>query len=64
MSNDLELYLYICMYRYTYIVYGQQDHRSSVVLIPHLKLLPYQIPGGKTVKNVQIDPQTTEIWST
>ncbi len=25
------------------------------------KCLPYQIPGGKTVRNVQIDPQTTEI---
>ena len=27
------------------------------------KSLPYQILGGKTVKNAQIDPQTTEIWS-
>ncbi len=26
------------------------------------KWLPYQILGGKTVKNVQISPQTTEIW--
>ncbi len=26
------------------------------------KWLPYQILGGKTVKNVDIDPQTTEIW--
>ncbi len=24
----------------------------------HQKLLPYQILGGKIVKNVQIDPQT------
>ena len=62
MSNDLELYLYICMYRYTYIVYGQQDHRSSIVLTPHHKLLiKFQV--GKTVKNVYIDPQTTDIWS-
>ena len=28
----------------------------------HPKWLPYQILGGKTVINVQIDPQTTEIW--
>ena len=27
----------------------------------HHKLLHYQIIGGKTVKNVQIDPQTTKI---
>ncbi len=27
------------------------------------KCLPYQILGGKTVKNVEIDPQITEIWS-
>ncbi len=26
------------------------------------KWLPYQILGGKTVKNVQIDHKTTEIW--
>ncbi len=24
----------------------------------------YQIQGGKTVKDVQFDPQTLEIWST
>ena len=30
----------------------------------HNKWLPYQIVGGETVKNVQIDPKTTEIWST
>ena len=29
----------------------------------HNKWLPYQILGGKTVKNALIDPQTTEIWS-
>ncbi len=29
----------------------------------HQKLLPYQIQGSKTVKNVQIDLQTTKIWS-
>ena len=29
----------------------------------HKKWLPYQFLGGKTVKNVQIDPETTEIWS-
>ena len=28
----------------------------------HHKWLSYQILGSKTVKNVQIDPQTTEIW--
>ena len=28
----------------------------------HKKWLPLQIRGAKTVKNVQIDPQTTEIW--
>ena len=28
----------------------------------HQKWLPYKILGGKTVKNVQFDPQTTEIW--
>ncbi len=27
------------------------------------KLSFYQIQGGKTVKNHQIDPQTTDIWS-
>ena len=27
------------------------------------KWLPYQIVGGKTVKNVQKGPQITEIWS-
>ncbi len=29
----------------------------------HQKWIPYQIIGGKTVMNVQIDTQTTEIWS-
>ncbi len=28
----------------------------------HKKWLPYQILGGKTVKNVQIDLQTMKIW--
>ena len=28
----------------------------------HQKWLTYQIIGDKTVKSVQIDPQTTEIW--
>ncbi len=27
----------------------------------HPKCLPYQILGSKTVKNIQIDPQTTDI---
>ncbi len=27
------------------------------------KWLPYQILGGKTVKTLQIDPQTKEIWT-
>ena len=27
----------------------------------HHKWLPYQILGGKTVKNVPVDPKTTEI---
>ncbi len=30
----------------------------------HQNWLPYQILGDKTVKNVKIDPQTTDIWST
>ena len=30
----------------------------------HLKLIPYQILGGKTKNNVKIDSQTKEIWST
>ncbi len=29
----------------------------------HQKWLPYQILGGKTVKSVQIDPQTTDLFS-
>ncbi len=29
----------------------------------HQKWLSYQIQGGKTVKKVQTDPQTTDIWS-
>ena len=28
-----------------------------------LKWRSYQILGGKTVKKVQIDPQTMEIWT-
>ncbi len=28
----------------------------------HHKWRPYQILGGKTIKNVQIDPQTAELW--
>ncbi len=36
---------------------GQAFHSSN-----HHKWLSYQILGGKTVQNVQIDPQTTEIW--
>ena len=35
----------------------QHFHSSN-----HHKWLPYQILGGKTVKNVQRGPQTTEIW--
>ncbi len=27
-----------------------------------MQWLPYQSIGAKTVKNVQIDPQITEIW--
>ena len=30
----------------------------------HQKSLPYQILDGKTVVNVQIDPQTIDIWTT
>ena len=26
------------------------------------EMAPYQILGGKAVKNIQIDPQTTELW--
>ncbi len=29
----------------------------------HQNLLPCQFPGGETVKNIKIDPQTTNIWS-
>ena len=29
----------------------------------HQKWLPSQILGGKTVKNVPTDPQTTELWT-
>ena len=29
----------------------------------HQEWLPYQIAGGKTKNNVQIDSQKTEIWS-
>ena len=42
------------------------DHSSSLESLskPSLKhWLPYQILYGKPVKNVQIDPQTTEIWT-
>ncbi len=28
----------------------------------HQKCLPYQIVGNKTANNVQIDPQTMDIW--
>ena len=31
--------------------------------ICHQKWLPYQILVSNTVKNVQINPQTTEIWT-
>ena len=34
------------------------------LLIPgHQKWLSYEILGDKTIKHVQIDPQTTDIWS-
>ena len=26
--------------------------------------LPYQILSGKSVKNIKIDPQATDMWST
>ena len=39
---------------------GQHDHRSS----SHHKWLPYQNFKEHNVKNIQIDPQTTEIWMT
>ena len=52
---------------------GPQKLRSLKSLTPLLKkrecfvkpskLLPHQIKSGKTIKNVIIDPQTTEIWS-
>ena len=29
----------------------------------HQKFIPYQILGGKTVKDDQTDPQITEIWT-
>ena len=46
-----------------------KDHRSSALLNSKLltdtghfqKCLPYEILGGKTVKNVQIDPQTKKL---
>ena len=36
---------------------GQQDHSSSD---NHQNLFHYQILGGKTLKNIQINPQTTD----
>ena len=45
-------------------VYKNKVNRTteSHFLSPnHHKWLPYEILGNKTVKNVQIDPQTTEI---
>ncbi len=39
--------------------YTGHFHSSS-----HQKWLPYPILGGQTVKNVQSDPQTTDIGST
>ena len=57
---------------------GPQNHRSSAKInlnsknthlkrevwhLRHQKWLSYHILGSKSVKNVQINPQTTEIWS-
>ncbi len=42
---------------------GQQDHRSSAFhSCNYHKWLPYQILDRKTLMNIQIDPQTTDIW--
>ncbi len=47
---------------------GQQKHSSiktwecTMKSLEIKKWFPYQILGSKTVKNVQIDPQTAEIW--
>ena len=38
-------------------------HNSHFHSFNQRKWLPYKILGGKPVKNVKIDPQTTEIWS-
>ncbi len=57
---------YLSMYPIANRVKNKVNRNTEAHLFPtsnHHKLLPYQSVGGKIVKNVQIDPQTTEIWS-
>ncbi len=53
-----------CYYTYEGQIRSTGPQQLSLKLSNPQKWLPYQIIFGKTVKNVQIDPQTTEIWVT
>ena len=52
------------MINYSLFLIDAINKDSHVKISNHHKWIPYQNLGGKYVKNVLIDPQTTEIWST
>ena len=55
IKNIFYLNLYLTRYSLSFLVfYGKQGEQRT-------QKLPYQILGGTTVENVQIDPRTTEI---
>ncbi len=55
IKNIFYLNLYLTRYSLSFLVfYGKQGEQRP-------QKLPYQILGGTTLENVQIDPRTTEI---
>ena len=47
---------------YYHVKFKNPDDTRHFHSSNHHKWLPYQILGGKTVNNVQIDQQTMDIW--
>ena len=59
------LIIYWCLFELIiYLEIDNLENQLKQVQQMLSQLLPHKILGGKTLKNVSIDPQTTKIWST
>ena len=57
------LIIYWCLFELIiYLEIDNLENQLKQVQQMLSQLLPHKILGGKTLKNVQIDPQTTDIW--